>query len=103
VVAGTVVVGDSDFTTYVTYLSSLIIVGALIALIVAWRIRKRAVRVTLGILLLAVASVSGVLSALAMLFVAALGFAAIVMAAKTPQCSQHDTHEGANKPPGSIP
>ena len=78
--------GDSDITLYLSLLA-LLIGGAVVAFVIAWRARKRAVRVTVGLLLLAVALVCGILSLLAALIVAALGVGALVLASKTPQPS----------------
>jgi hypothetical protein len=77
--------GDSDITLYLSLLALLIVGGAVVAFVIAWRVSKRAVRVTVGLLLLTVPVVSGILSLPAALLVGALGGGALVLASKTPQ------------------
>lgn len=77
--------GDSDFGFYLFFAALLVMVGAIVAFIIAWRSRQRAVRVAVGVILLATAAVSAVLSLLEAFLVAALGVSALVLASKTPQ------------------
>jgi hypothetical protein len=86
--------GDSDFALYLSLLALLVIGGAVVVFIVVWRVRKRAVRVTVGVLLLAVAAVCGILSLLAALVVAALGVGALVLASKMPRSDAPLPREG---------
>ncbi|UCG50501.1 MAG: hypothetical protein JSW58_09825 [Candidatus Latescibacterota bacterium] len=90
--------GDSDIALYIAVLALIVILGAVIAFVIAWRVRKRTVRVTVGVLLLAVAAVCGVLSLLGGVLVAALGVAALVLAAKTPQRTSSKIQGRPNKP-----
>jgi hypothetical protein len=87
--------GDSDITLYLSVLASLLVAGAVIAFAIACRIRCRAVRVTVGLVLLAIAAVCGILSVLAALLVAALGVAALALAGKTPRIPTLET-QGKN-------
>lgn len=77
--------GDSDIALYFFVAALLIMVGAIIAFVIACRSRQRAVRVGVGVILLAVAAVSAVLSLLGAFIIAALGVSALVLASKTPQ------------------
>jgi hypothetical protein len=61
------------------------IVTAIVAFVAAWRIRKRVVRVLVGVLLLAMAAACSLFSTIAALLVAALGIIALVLGTKTPQ------------------
>ena len=68
--------GDSDITIYLSLVAIFILVGAVLAFIIAWRTRKQAVRVIVGVLLLALAAIcSTFLSLMTTLFVAAQGIA----------------------------
>jgi hypothetical protein len=90
--------GDSDITLYLSVVAPFVIVGAIVAFAVAWRVRKRVVRITVGVILLAVALVCGILSLLAALSVAALGVAALILAGKTPRRASLETQgRGPNK------
>jgi hypothetical protein len=75
--------GDSDFALYLSVVAILVMVGSVIAFIIAWRVRKRPVRIVVGVLLLAVAALCAILSFLATLIVAALGVASLVLAGRT--------------------
>jgi hypothetical protein len=83
--------GDSDITLYLSVMALLVMIGAIVAFVIAWRVRKRAVRVAVGVILLAVAAVCGILSLLAALIVAAPGVGALVLASKTPQSASMQT------------
>lgn len=85
--------GDSDFTFYASLVALLVTVGAIVAFIIAWRVRRRSVRVAVGILLLLTAAVGGILSLLASLLIATLGVVSLVMATRTPQCTASETQE----------
>jgi hypothetical protein len=76
--------GDSDITFYLSLLAVLCIVGSGIAFGIAWRTRRRGLRITLGVLLLAVAAFCGILSLPAALIIAAAGVAILALAIKTP-------------------
>ena len=95
--------GDSDIILYLSVAALLVVVGAVVAFVIAWRVRKRSVRVTVGVILLAVAALCGILSFLAALLVAALGVAALAMAAKRPQRSPTETQGRPNKPSEATP
>jgi hypothetical protein len=77
--------GDSDITLYLSVVALLVVVGAIIAFVVALRVRQRAVRFGVGVILLVVAAVCAILSILATLLVAALGVYALILASKTPR------------------
>ena len=77
--------GDSDITLYLSLLALLLVAGAILAFVVACRVRRRAVRVGAGIVLLALAAVCTILSLLATLLVAGLGISALILASKTPR------------------
>ncbi|MGD8699714.1 MAG: hypothetical protein PVJ43_10515 [Gemmatimonadales bacterium] len=77
--------GDSDFGFYLFVAALLVMVGAIVAFVIAWRSRQRAVRVAVGVILLAVAAVCPVLSVLVAFLVGALGVSALVLASKAPQ------------------
>ena len=83
--------GDSDITAYLSVLAFLVVVGAIIAFAVALRVRRKTFRAAVGILLLAVAALSSILSMLATLLVASLGVAALVLASRTPQRASLET------------
>lgn len=78
--------GDSDIAFYLSVAALLVVVGAIIAFVVAIRVRQRAVRVSVGVILLAGASLCAIISILAALIVAAMGVSALILAAKTPIC-----------------
>jgi hypothetical protein len=61
-----------------------LIVAAVIAFGVALRIRKRSVRILIGILLLALAAGCGLFSVTAVLLVGLMGAIALVLGARTP-------------------
>jgi hypothetical protein len=77
--------GDTDIGLYLLVASLLVIFGAIIAFVIACLSRRRAVRVGVGVVLLAMATVCSFLSLLAALLVAALGVAALVLARYTPR------------------
>jgi hypothetical protein len=89
------IMGDSDFTWLASVVAIAVVVVALIAFVIAWRVRKRAVRVVIGILLLAAAALCGILSLWATLVVNALGVAALGLAfakpRNAPSEAQNDT------------
>jgi hypothetical protein len=78
-------VGDSGFAAQISLLVILLIGASIVAFVVAWRIRSRVVLGFVGVLLLALAAGCSLFSALATLLVAALGVAALVLAARTPR------------------
>jgi len=80
--------GDSGIAVQLTLLVLFLIVTAIVAFVVAWRVRNRVVRVFVGVLLLAMAAGCILFSTMAVLLVAALGIIALVMGAKTPQDNQ---------------
>jgi hypothetical protein len=86
---------------YLSVLAFLVIVSAAIAFAIACRVRSRAVRVTVGVILLAIAAVCGILSVLAALLVAALGVAALALASKTPQIALPETQGETEHSPGA--
>jgi len=77
--------GDSDVTLYLSVVALVVMVIAIVAFVIAWRVRKRSVRVAVGVILLALAAVCGILSLVASLIVAALGVGALILASKTPR------------------
>ena len=77
--------GDSGLAVQLSLIVLLLIVTAIAAFVVAWRVRNRVVRIFVGVLLLAMAAVFSLLSAVAVLLVAALGVIALVLGTKTPQ------------------
>jgi hypothetical protein len=77
--------GDSNITLYLSVVALLVVVGAIIAFIVALRVRQRSVRFGVGVILLAVAAMCAILSILATLLIAALGVFALILASKTPR------------------
>ena len=83
--------GDSDIALYFSVAVLLVVVGAIIAFLIACRSRQRAVRIGVGVILLAVAAVCAILSLLAAMLVAALGVLALVLASKTPQGKSAET------------
>jgi len=74
--------GDSGIVTTISVLALLLVIAAVAAFVVAWRVRSRKLRAIVGILLLASALVCGIFSALAAMSVATLGFGALVLAAR---------------------
>lgn len=76
--------GDSDIVLYLSVAALFVVVGAFVAFVIAWRVRKRAVRLIVGVVLLAVAAICAILSFLASLVVAALGVGSLVLAARSP-------------------
>jgi hypothetical protein len=80
--------GDSDIVLYLSVAALIVVVGAVVVFVVACRVRKRAVRVIVGFMLLAVAALCASLSLLASLVVAALGVGSLVLAAKSPTQGQ---------------
>lgn len=96
--------GDSDITMYLNLLSLAIVVGAMIAFLVAWRLRSRIQRIIIGVLLLAMGIFSVSLSLLAALFVAGLGMAALVLGSATekqamtglPAFRKHDRYKASS-------
>jgi hypothetical protein len=83
--------GDSDITLYLSVVALLVVVGAIIAFVIALRVRQKAVPVGVGVILLAVAAVCAILSFLAALLVAALGVSALILASKTPRGASLET------------
>ena len=75
--------GDSDAVLYLSAAALIVVVGAVAAFVIAWRVRRKAVRVIVGVMLLAVAALCVVLSFLASLVVAALGAWSLVLAARS--------------------
>jgi len=72
----------------------LVMVGSIAAFIIAWRVRRRGVRLTVGVILLAIAAVCSILSLLATLVVGALGIGCLIMAVNMPQSEpfRNDLH-----------
>ena len=85
--------GDSDITLYLSVVALAVMVGAIVAFVIAWRVHRRAVRVSVGVIQLAVATVCGILSVLAALIVAALGVAALALATRTPGSTSSETQQ----------
>lgn len=83
--------GDSGFTVQLSLFAFLIVISAIVAFIVAWRVRKRIVRVLVGAFLLAIAAFSVILSTMAALLVAVLGVITLILAAKKSQDNQAET------------
>jgi len=77
--------GDSAITPYLSVVALLVVVVAMIAFVVALRVRQRTVRVGVGVILIAVAAVCAILSILAGLLVASLGVYALILASNTPR------------------
>ncbi len=77
--------GDSDIAAYFTAFAVLIMAGVVIAFVAALRVPRRSVRLLIGILLLAMALLSRVLSLPAALVASVLGLASIILALKTPR------------------
>ncbi|MDB4444517.1 hypothetical protein N9174_04185 [bacterium] len=67
------------------------IVTAIVAFVVAWRVHNRAVRILVGVLLLAMAAACNLFSTIAVLMIAALRVTALVLATKTPQGKRSGT------------
>lgn len=88
--------GDSGIALQLSLLALAVVVAAIIAFAVAWRVRNRAVRVLLGVLMLAGAAVCTFLSALAALLVAALGLGTLLLATMPLRRGE----PAAPKPPG---
>jgi hypothetical protein len=76
--------GDSGILVHLTLLSYFLIVLAILIFLIAWRIRRRVVRFLVGVILLVMAGTCVLFSILAVLFVAALGITALVLAFKIP-------------------
>jgi hypothetical protein len=76
-------VGDSDFAVQLSALAIILIVVSIAVFVIAWRVRKRAVRLSIGVLLLVLAVTCGFFSTLAVLLIAVLGVSALVLAFKT--------------------
>ena len=76
--------GDSDITVQLSLLSYLLIVTALVTFVVALCVRKRSVRILIGIFLFAMAATCVLFSIMAVLLVAALGVVTMILAIKTP-------------------
>jgi hypothetical protein len=76
--------GDSDIAVQLSILTLLLVVTAIVAFVIACRVRNRVVRVLVGALLIAIAATCGLFSTMAGLLVAALGVTALVMATKIP-------------------
>ena len=85
--------GDSDIAAQLSLLVLLLIFTAIVAFVIAWRARNRVVRVLIGILLLAMAAACSLISAIAVLLVAALGVIALVLGTKTPQGNRSITEK----------
>ena len=85
--------GDSDIRLYFLVASLIVVVGAVIAFVIACRSRRRVVRIGVGIVLLAVATVCTIISLLGALLVAAMGVSALVLASRTPQVASSETQE----------
>ena len=72
--------GDSDLLRVLNIAALLLVIGAVVAFVIAWRARSRALRVAVGLILLAVAAFGAILSFLAALLIAGLGVASLVLA-----------------------
>jgi len=88
-------VGDSGLTTYLAVAAMSVIVVALILAAVAWRVRSRTIRISIGLRLLILGSFCTVLSLAGFVLVGGLGVAVIVLGIRT---GQHDgeTHGASN-------
>jgi hypothetical protein len=76
--------GDSDIVQYLSAAALILVLGAVVAFVIAWRVRTRAVRVIVGVMLLVVAALCAIFSFLASLVVAALGVASLILAVRAP-------------------
>lgn len=76
--------GDSDLVVYLSIAALIVVLGAVVAFVIAWRVRKRAFRVIVGVMLLAAAALCVILSFGASLVVAALGVGSLVLAVRSP-------------------
>ena len=83
--------GDSGFTEQLSLFAFIIIISAIVAFIFACCVRKRIVRVLVGVYLLAIAAFCIILSAMAALLVAVLGVIALILATKKSQDNQSET------------
>ena len=87
--------GDSDITVYLSVVAVLVMAGAIVAFVIAWRVRRRGVRVAVGALLLAAAAFCGILTLLAALLIAALGVGCLILAGRTP--TQENVRPGTRR------
>lgn len=76
--------GDSGFAVQFSLLILVFVVGAIVAFLIAWCVRKRSVRFLVGVILLAGAAACNLFSVLAALLVTILGATALILAIKTP-------------------
>ena len=75
--------GDSDIAVQLSALAIVLTVVSIAAFVIAWRVRKRAVRLSIGVVLLVLAVTCGFFSTWTVLLIAALGVAAMVLAFRT--------------------
>ena len=76
--------GDSDITLYLSGLALYVMLGAIVAFIIAWRVQKKIVRTAIGGALLVTSVFCIFLSLSAALIVASLGIVVLILARKTP-------------------
>ena len=77
--------GDSDIAGYLSLFVLLVIVAGVIAFVIAWRLPNRRLRLIVGAVLLATAATFGLLSAMAVPLVGAMGVASLVLGIRTPR------------------
>jgi len=75
--------GDSGLTTMLAGMALLVIVLAVVLAVIAWRTRRRTVRIAIGATLLLLGVASAVLSIIGFVIVVGLGLAALIAGLKT--------------------
>ena len=75
--------GDSGLTTYLAVVAIVVILVAAVLAAVAWRVRKRTVRIAIGVGLVLLGLLCAVLSLVAAVLVAGLGMAVLVVGVRT--------------------
>lgn len=75
--------GDSGLVTYLAVVAMGVIMVALILTAVAWRVRKRTVRIVIGLGLVILGLLSAALSLVAFVLVAGLGVTVLVAGVRT--------------------
>ena len=87
--------GDSGLTTYLAVVAMVVIIVALILAAVAWRVRRRMVRISIGLGLVIAGLLCAPLSLVAFMLVAGLGMAVFVAGVRT--VPTDGTTEGPSK------
>lgn len=88
--------GDSDITVFLSILALVLVSVAIMVFIIGCRVRKRGIRILIGLLLLAAAFGCHLFSFLASMLVGILGVVTLILAFKTREKDSSSSINGSN-------